>query len=99
MRIRAALILACATALVSTTAAAAAPAPALFQVGAAKASIAPALAGVPVYAGGFGASPPITRESDPTRSPVEVRAFYVANGQKAVAIAVVDAQAYFAAYQ
>src|SRR3954449_9173678 len=74
--------------------AAAAPKPATFQVGAASESIAP-IPGVPVYAGGFGASPPITTEHDP----VEVRAFYVSNGKKAVAMATVDAQAYFAAYQ
>lgn len=93
---RAALALAL-TLLVAGTAAAA-PAPATFQVGAASGSIAP-IAGIPVYAGGFGFSPPITRESDPARSPVQVRAFYVANGQKALAMATVDAQAYFAAYQ
>src|SRR4051794_37366164 len=74
--------------------AAAAPKPATFQVGAASESIAP-IPGVPVYAGGFGASPPITSEHDP----IEVRAFYVSNGKKAVAMATVDAQAYFAAYQ
>src|SRR3954468_9462846 len=74
--------------------AAAAPKPATFQVGAASESIAP-IPGVPVYAGGFGASPPITT----THDPIEVRAFYVSNGKKAVAMATVDAQAYFAAYQ
>src|SRR3954447_4798044 len=74
--------------------AAAAPQPATFQVGAASESIAP-IPGVPVYAGGFGASPPITT----THDPIEVRAFYVSNGKKAVAMATVDAQAYFAAYQ
>jgi hypothetical protein len=94
MPIRAAAVLACAASLAVAQAAAAAPAPALFSVGAAKESIAP-LPGVPVYAGGFGASPPITEINDP----IEVRAFYVSNGRKAVAMAVVDAQAYFAAYQ
>src|SRR6476620_2329804 len=74
--------------------AAAAPKPATFQVGAASESIAP-IPGVPVYAGGFGASPPITA----THDPIEVRAFYVSNGRHAVAMAVVDAQAWFAAYQ
>lgn len=98
MRPRAALILACAAAVTAAAPALAAPAPATFRVGAAKASIAP-LPGVPVYAGGFGYSPPITTESDPARSPVEVRAFTVANAEKTVAMAVVDAQAYFAAYQ
>ena len=81
-------------ALIGAAPAAAAPSPAAFRVGAATESIAP-LPGVPVYAGGFGASPPITTEHDP----IEVRAFYVSNGRHAVAMAVVDAQAYFAAYQ
>jgi hypothetical protein len=98
MRTPAALVLACLAVLASAATAAAAAAPATFQVGAATGSIAP-LPGVPVYAGGFGFSPPITKESDPAGSPVQVRAFYVANGQKALAMAVVDAQAYFAAYQ
>src|SRR4051795_5599832 len=66
--------------------------PATFRVGAATASLAPP---VPVYAGGFGMSPPITTEHDP----IEVRAFYVSNGGHAAAIAVVDAQAMFGAYQ
>src|SRR3954470_13963075 len=63
-----------------------------FRAGAAVASIDPPM---PVYAGGFGLSPPITRVHDP----LEVRAFYVSNGTHAVAMAVVDAQAWFAAYQ
>ncbi|MCW2989954.1 MAG: primase [Solirubrobacterales bacterium] len=92
MRIRAALVLT--IALACAAPAAAAPAPATFAVGAAKESIAP-IPGVPVYAGGFGFSPPITTQHDP----MEVRAFSVANGRKVVAMAVVDAQAYFAAYQ
>ena len=94
MRARLALVLACAAALIAAAPAAAAPRPALFKVGAASESIAP-LPGVPVYAGGFGASPPIDSEHDP----IEVRAFYVSNGKHAVAIATVDAQAYFSSYQ
>jgi hypothetical protein len=94
MRIRPALALACAAALGGAAPAAAAPRPALFGVGAATESIAP-LPGVPVYAGGFGASPPIATVHDP----IEVRALYVSNGRHAVAIATVDAQAYFSAYQ
>jgi hypothetical protein len=94
MRIRPALALACAAALGAAAPAAAAPRPALFEVGAATESIAP-LPGVPVYAGGFGASPPI----DTVHDPIEVRALYVSNGRHAVAIATVDAQAYFSAYQ
>src|SRR5437763_8056521 len=66
--------------------------PALFRAGAAVRSIDPP---VPVYSGGFSLSPPITR----VRDPLQVRAFYVSNGRKAVAFAVVDAQGYFASYQ
>src|SRR3954470_7177963 len=69
-----------------------AAAPATFRAGAASASIDPPM---PVYAGGFGLSPPLTTVHDP----LEVRAFYVSNGKRSVAIAVVDAQAWFAAYQ
>jgi hypothetical protein len=63
-----------------------------FRAGAATASIDPP---VPVYSGGFGLSPPITKVHDP----LEIRAFYVSNGKRAVAMAVVDAQAWFASYQ
>jgi hypothetical protein len=80
-------------AVVSPNAAAAAPKPATFNVGAATGSTNPTTD--PVYSGGFGMSPPITAAHDP----LEVRAIYVSNGQHAVAIAVVDAQAWFAAYQ
>jgi hypothetical protein len=66
--------------------------PALFRVGAAARSIDPS---VPVYSGGFSLSPPITR----VRDPLQVRAFYVSNGHRSVAIAVVDSQAYFSSYQ
>lgn len=72
--------------------AAAAPKPALFQVGAATENTNPT--SDPVYSGGFGLSDPITAVHDP----LEVRAFYVSNGKHAVAVAVVDAQAWFAAY-
>ena len=74
--------------------AAASPEPATFRVGAAVASIDPD-PGVPLYSGGFGYSPPVTQQY----APLEVRAFYVSNGRHAAAIAVVDSQAYFAAYQ
>ncbi|MEA2131741.1 MAG: hypothetical protein QOJ85_4632, partial [Solirubrobacteraceae bacterium] len=94
MRCRLPFLLVLALALSTSAPAAAAPHPATFRVGAATASIAP-LPGVPVYAGGFGASPPIDSQHDP----IEVRAFYVSNGRHAVAIATVDAQAYFSAYQ
>jgi hypothetical protein len=92
MRIRWTLPIALLVLALCAGSAAAAPKPATFRVGAATESIAP---NVPVYAGGFGASPPIDTEHDP----IQVRAIYVSNGTKAVAIAVVDAQAYFAAYQ
>src|SRR3954468_18492957 len=72
--------------------AASASKPATFRAGAAARSIAPP---VPVFSGGFGLSPPITR----SRDPLEVRAFYLASGSHAVAFAVVDAQGQFAAYQ
>src|SRR3954451_20142592 len=65
---------------------------ATFRAGAAVASIDPPM---PVYAGGFGLSPPITRVHDP----LEARALSVSNGTHAVAMAVVDAQAWFAPYQ
>src|SRR3954451_23615050 len=65
---------------------------ATFRAGAGVASIDPPM---PVYAGGFGLSPPITQVHDP----LEVRAFYVSNGRHAVAMAVVDAQAWFGSYQ
>src|SRR4051794_15690237 len=73
--------------------AAAAPKPAPFKVGAAAENIDPTTD--PVFSGGFGLSDPITKVHDP----LEVRALYVSNGKHAVAIAVVDAQAWFAAYQ
>src|SRR4051794_22365060 len=79
-----------------STAAAAAPKPAPFRVGAAVANIDP-IPGVPVYSGGFGMSPPLTDKQ--VHDPLEVRAIYVSNGKKSVAVATVDAQAMFASYQ
>lgn len=75
------------------TAPAAAP-NALFKVGAATVSIAP---DAPVYVGGYSDStkPPIQISNDP----LEVRAFVVAKGDKAVAFAVVDSTGWFAEYQ
>ena len=66
--------------------------PARFRVGAAVRSIDPH---VDVYAGGFGVSPPIRR----VEGHLQVRALYISNGRHAVALAIVDSQAYFAAYQ
>ena len=67
---------------------------ALFQVGAATVSIAPQ---APVYVGGYGdkTKPAIQVSHDP----LQVRAFVVANGGKAVAFAVVDSTGWFAEYQ
>jgi hypothetical protein len=81
-----------AVALVLSCAASASAKPALFRVGAAVRSIAPV---VPVYSGGFSLSPAITKEHDP----LQVRAFYISNGQTALAFVVVDAQGYFSGYQ
>jgi hypothetical protein len=81
-----------AAALVVPGARAAAPVPALFRVGAATVNIDPP---VPVYAGGFGVGPAIRRVS----GHLQVRAFYISNGSRAVAFAAADAQGWFAAYQ
>src|SRR4051812_7894303 len=78
--------------LVVAAPATAAPKPALFNVGAAAENTNPTTD--PVFSGGFGLSDPITKVHDP----LEVRAFYVSNGKHAVAVAVVDVQAWFAAY-
>jgi hypothetical protein len=93
MRRRRTLLAAAVLVLAFAAPAAAAPKPALFDVGAAVENTSPSTD--PVYSGGFGLSDPITKVHDP----LEVRAFYVSNGKHAVAIAVVDAQAWFAAYQ
>ena len=68
------------------------PRPAVFRVGGAVKKITPP---VPVFSGGFGLSPPITKLHDP----LTVRAFYVASRKHAVAVVTVDAQGYFASYQ
>lgn len=87
----AALSLAACVVLGLSTTARAAARPAQFRVGAAIRSIDP---NVPVYAGGFSLSPPITKVHDP----LQVRAIYISNGHTAVAFATIDAQGYFAAY-
>lgn len=69
--------------------------PASFRVGAAVVGINPR---VTTWSGGFGASPPIP-PGHVVGDPLSVRALYVSNGRHAVEIAVVDAQAEFAAYQ
>ena len=86
------VVLLVATLALALTTGAQAATPAVFQVGAAARSINPP---VPVYSGGFSLSPPITRVHDP----LQVRAFYISNGRRAVAFAVIDAQGYFSGYQ
>ncbi|AMO22936.1 hypothetical protein GCM10027034_34510 [Ramlibacter solisilvae] len=67
---------------------------ALFQVGAAVVDISPSQ---PVFAGGYGDKnkPAIQVSNDP----LQVRAFVVAKGDKAVAFAVVDSTGWFGEYQ
>ncbi|HVW79485.1 MAG TPA: hypothetical protein VHB69_00900 [Mycobacteriales bacterium] len=67
----------------------------VFQVGAAVVGIDPK---VTVYSGGFGVSPPI-KPGRVIGPPLSVRAMYISNGTTAVELALVDAQAEFAAYQ
>lgn len=69
--------------------------PAVFRVGAAVVGINPR---VTVYSGGFGPSPPI-KPGSVIGPPLSVRAMYISNGKQAVELALVDAQAEFAAYQ
>lgn len=69
--------------------------PALFRVGAAVESVAPP---TPVFPGGYGSYDPAAATRT-LYAPLQVRAFYVSNGRHAVAFAVVDSQAWFAAYQ
>ncbi|HWC34428.1 MAG TPA: hypothetical protein VG650_06325 [Mycobacteriales bacterium] len=68
---------------------------ALFEVGAAVVGINPK---VTVYSGGFGASPPI-KPGSVIGPRLSVRAMYISNGTHAIELALVDAQAEFAAYQ
>jgi hypothetical protein len=69
--------------------------PPLFRVGAAVVGIDPK---VTVYSGGFGQSPPI-KPGSVIGPGLSVRAIYISNGRHAVEMAVIDAQAEFAAYQ
>jgi PKD domain-containing protein len=68
----------------------------LFNVGAATRSIDPP-PGVDIYPGGFGKAPAL-HDTDVARQ-LQVKAFYVERNGHAVAFAVVDCQAWFAAYQ
>lgn len=67
----------------------------MFRVGAAVVGTNPK---VTVYSGGFGASPPI-KPGSVIGPGFSVRAMYISNGHAAVELALVDAQAEFAAYQ
>jgi hypothetical protein len=67
----------------------------VFQVGTAVVGINPK---VTVYSGGFGASPPI-KPGNVIGPRLTVRALYISNGRQAIELALVDAQAEFAAYQ
>ncbi|MGN6474051.1 MAG: hypothetical protein ACTHK4_10455 [Mycobacteriales bacterium] len=69
--------------------------PPVFEVGAAVVGTDPK---VTVYSGGFGASPPI-KPGSVIGPGFSVRALYISNGRQAVELALVDAQAEFAAYQ
>lgn len=69
-----------------------APAPAIFQVGAAKVDVTPT---DPLYIGGYGNETLVSQSHDP----LEVRAFVVARGDKAVAFVIIDSTGWFAEYQ
>jgi hypothetical protein len=71
------------------------PSQPVFQVGVAVVGINPK---VTVYAGGFGESPPI-KPGSVIGPRLSARAMYISNGSTAVELALVDAQAEFAAYQ
>ena len=84
--------------VVSTASAQAAPvlhARPVFEVGAAVVGTNPK---VTVYSGGFGQSPPI-KPGSVIGPQLSVRAMYISNGTDAIELALVDAQAEFAAYQ
>jgi len=66
--------------------------PALFQVGAAVVDVTPT---TPLYIGGYGNQTLVSASHDP----LEVRAFVVAKGSKAVAFVIVDSTGWFAEYQ
>ena len=69
--------------------------PPVFQVGAAVVGLNPK---VTVYSGGFGTSPPI-KPGNVIGPRLSARAMYVSNGEHAIALALIDAQAEFGAYQ
>ena len=92
-------VLALMASVVAPAAASAGPArPFTFRVGAAVADLTPA-PGVPVYAGGFGQSPPIYGDQQLKDNGLNARAIYVSNGSHAVTMVTVDSQGIFAAVQ
>jgi hypothetical protein len=68
------------------------PEPALFRVGAAVVDVTPT---TPLYIGGYGKQTLVSESHDA----LEVRAFVVAKGDKAVAFVIVDSTGWFAEYQ
>lgn len=88
----AAAVCAIASSLPSVSAAEQAPAAALFKVGAAVVDVTPTM---PLYIGGYGNQTLVSA----THDPLEVRAFVVAKGDKAVAFVMVDSTGWFAEYQ
>ena len=68
------------------------PEPAVFRVGAAAVDVTPT---TPLYIGGYGKQTLVSESHDP----LEVRAFVVAKGDKAVAFVIVDSTGWFAEYQ
>src|SRR3954470_4497874 len=92
MRRISAIALACVLALLPAGAARAA-APALFDVGTAVVDITPT---TPQYLGGYDRMDTPTADA---HDPLQVRAFFVGRGGKAIAFASVDSQGWFAGYQ
>lgn len=66
--------------------------PALFQVGSAVVDVTPT---TPLYIGGYGSMTLVSSSHDP----LQVRAFVIAKGDKAVAFAILDSTGWFAEYQ
>src|SRR3954468_24428326 len=92
MRRLAVVLLTCAASLLPA-AAAQAERPALFDVGTAVVDITPS---APQYLGGYDRMDTPTADA---HDPLQVRAFFVGHGKRAVAFAIVDSQGWFAGYQ
>lgn len=85
--------LALSTLLPATAAHASAAKPAIFDVGTAVVDISPTR---PQYLGGY---EQMDKPTGNVHDPLQVRAFFVAHGRKAVAFAIVDTQGWFSGYQ